>query len=246
MRAAILGAALLLLASCGSDSGGPAVATGSPSPVASASGVVETAGQPPPSLWSVPVTAKPDPTGKGWKKLSHPTYEYVLEAPASWSVAVPQGFTQERARLLSPPGQPQVRVFVIPWGVYERDVDVEIEKAEAAWLGGDRLQTSELLGEKRFQVAGREAIQHERHVTLQDAEGEWLGLATYIIGRPKAYAVILLCPMGKAKEYRPMYERMVKSFEAKGPEGGHPDVPAPGGSGTPGSPSPTRAPGPSS
>lgn len=229
LRSALAGGALLLLTACGT--GVPDAPSAAPtSPGASPSPQAGPASEEGPSLWNVSMGPGPTPGAAdsgAWVRLRHPTYEYELEVPASWTVGVPADFTRSRARLLSPPEAPEVRVVVVPWGIQDRSAEAEIEKTETRWLLADpRLESSMLVGEKRFQVGGRSAIQRQHQAALRDGAGEWRAVATYVAAPPKFYALVLLAPEARADRWQAAYDRMVRTFTARNPEGrGSPSPP---------------------
>lgn len=212
-----------------------------PSPEASpASAPGASPAQPPPpppaSLWVFPRSdGKPglkDARPGDWTVLMHQGYEYGCEVPATWLQSSPESLNRNRARMLWPPGQTDVRVVLFPFGIYDRPADDELRIAEAVWLLNDpRVEKDTLLEEKEMKVGERQARRVRRLYTLKDDDRTFLVVSTFVVARPKAFVVALLGPKDSASQYLPEYERIVRTFVAWNPE----QTPAPDPTALPGS-----------
>jgi hypothetical protein len=207
-------------------------------PPASTSGASPAQPPPPPptSLWVFPRTdGRPGLQGArpgDWTTLMHPGYEYGCEVPATWIQSSPENLNRDRARMLWPPGQTDVRVVLFPFGIYDRPADDELRIAEAVWLLNDaRVVKDTLLEEKEMKVGERQARRVRRLYTLKDDDRTFLVVTTFVVARPKAFVVALLGPKDLATRYLSDYERMVRTFVAWNPE----QTPAPFPTALPGS-----------
>ncbi len=226
-----------------SPSASPASPASSPasSPEASPASASEASpAQPPPppptSLWLFPrIDGRPGLQGAkpgDWTVLMHPGYEYGCEVPATWIQSSPENLNRDRARMLWPPGQTDVRVVLFPFGIYDRPADDELRIAEAVWLLNDpRVVKDTLLEEKEMKVGERQGRRVRRLYTLKDDDRTFLVVTTFVVARPKAFVVALLGPKDLASRYLSDYERMVRTFVAWNPE----QTPAPDPTALPGS-----------
>ncbi len=180
-----------------------------------------------PSIWRVTMHKKDrpgDPKSDKWSYISHINYEYEFKAPDAWNLGIPTEFTVNRARLLSPPGDEEIKIIIVPWGIYDEDAQKEIAKAETSWLMASPVQSADLTGDKQREINGRQAVLHKYEMFLADDNREWAALATYIQAKPKCYAIILIAPTEKLKPpIEKVYNQILDSFIAKNPEGGKTD-----------------------
>ena len=208
-----------------------------PPPLTSLPEVGRKPGRPQPSLWSLQYPEQgeaPSSTTGPRGVLENSGYNYSCRVPASWVTWIPAELSNSRCRLVHPPGNRDVRLLVIPWGIYDRPERSEIESAEHGWILGDpRLTSATMVSETHTKVGGRRAVERQWVTALRDLPGEWRCAVTYVVARPKLYGLVLLCPEAQAEEWRPVYEKMVQSFVASDPKGGQ--VPS-------GSPSPAPSP----
>jgi hypothetical protein len=178
---------------------------------------------PPTSLWTLPRTnGKPglqDAQPGDWTVLMNMGYEYGCEVPATWLQNSPESLNRDRARMLWPPGQTDVRVILFPFGIYDQPVDKELRIVERVWLLGDPLvQKETLLEEKEMKVGERQARLVRRLYTLKDDDRTFLVVTTFVVARPKGFAVAMVGPKDLVSQYFLEYERMVRTFVAWNPE----------------------------
>jgi hypothetical protein len=146
-------------------------------------------------------------------------YEYGCEVPATWLQNSPESLNRDRARMLWPPGQTDVRVILFPFGIYDQPVDKELRIVERVWLLGDPLvQKETLLEEKEMKVGERQARLVRRLYTLKDDDRTFLVVTTFVVARPKGFAVAMVGPKDLVSQYFLEYERMVRTFVAWNPE----------------------------
>lgn len=180
-----------------------------------------------PSIWRVTMHKKDrpgDPKSDKWSYISHINYEYEFKAPDAWDLGIPTEFTVNRARLLSPPGDDEVKIIIVPWGIYDEDAQTEIIKAETSWLMASPVQSANLTADKQREINGRKTVCHKFEMYLANDTREWTALASYIQAKPKCYAIILTAPAEKVKPgIEKVYNTILDSFIAKNPEGGKTD-----------------------
>ncbi|NMA27020.1 MAG: hypothetical protein GX934_04580, partial [Burkholderiales bacterium] len=86
------------------------------------------------SLWTIPrANGKPglqDAQPGDWTVLMHLGYAYGCEVPATWLQNIPESLNRDRARMLWPPGQTDVRVILFPFGLSDRPVDQDLRIVE--------------------------------------------------------------------------------------------------------------------
>ncbi len=180
-----------------------------------------------PSIWRVTMHKKDrpgDPKSDKWSFISHINYEYEFKAPDAWDLGIPTEFTVNRARLLSPPGDEEIKIIIVPWGIYDEDAQTEIIKAETSWLMASPVQSANLTADKQREINGRKTVCHKFEIYLADDDRVWTALASYIQAKPKCYAIILTAPAEKVKPgIEKVYNTILDSFVAKNPEGGKTD-----------------------
>ncbi len=168
------------------------------------------------SLWDSqgpthPPTRQADPGS--WRKLEHKEYRYYFQVPGDWCQGIPRVFNRSRARVVSPPGRPEVRIVTFPFGIYDLPAAQEIETADRNWLlSSPRIVSVSLLETRKMTVGNREATQTRRRFVLRGKPAAWQAVVTYVEARPKCFALVLLCPEAEVPRYLPIYQSAVSTF----------------------------------
>ncbi len=200
------------------------------------------------SLWTLPrIDGRPlpNPGRGGWTTLLHHGYGYGCEIPAAWLVDSPDVLNRDRARLMWPPGQAEIRVIVFPFGIYDRPAAEEIRIAEAIWLLQDpSIEKVTLLDSQDLKVGGRPAKRFRRRFEMKDSKLTQGTVETFVEARPKAFGLVLMGPEDSLPGHLAEYERIVRTFVTWNPE----QTPSPDPTALPGSslppPPPSQAPPP--
>jgi len=150
-----------------------------------------------------------------WTTLMHFGYEYGCEVPADWLQSSPENLNRDRARMLWPPGQTDVRVVMFPFGMFDRPTDHEFRIVESVWLLNDpRVRKGTLLEDRDMKVGERQAKRKRCLYTLKGDDRTFLVITTFVVAHPKAFVVAMLGPKDSVSRYVPEYERMVRTFVA--------------------------------
>lgn len=174
------------------------------------------------NMWAIPVPEGVAPVSsspEGWKTMRHEGYMYSFQVPADWIVCKPTQMNRSRSRLVAPPGQNQVRVICAPFGIYDRPLEVDMPAMDDAFLLHDsRIHAVTNVSSSQPKAGRFETRRNVRRFTFKNQASAWMAVATYVIARPKCFALILLCPEERMEETLPVYEQMVRSFEHWSPE----------------------------
>jgi hypothetical protein len=168
------------------------------------------------SLWAIPrhggaVADEADP--QAWTPMLNPEYGYGCQIPASWRMSCPDELNRGRGRVLWPPGEPEVRVVLFAFGIYDLPVDEEIDAAETIWLLEDpRIRQMSLLARSNLKVGSSPARRLKRRFVFKDRPEVFQSVTTFVEARPKSYALALLGPESRLPRYLAEYEHMVRTF----------------------------------
>ena len=170
-----------------------------------------------PNMWAIPVpeeVAPPSAKPGEWKTMRHEGYMYSFQIPGDWTICTPSQMNRSRSRLVAPPKQKQVRVICAPFGIYDRALEADVPAMDAAFLLHDPgIHTVTEVSSSRPKAGRFDTRRTVRRFTFKNQPLPWMAIATYIIARPKCFALVLLCPEGRLEETLPVYEQMVRTFE---------------------------------
>ncbi len=174
------------------------------------------------NLWDLKARGSAGPRSLGdptWKTLRNEGYRYTLSVPTAWDVAIPRELNRDRARVASPPGRPDIRFIVCPFGVYDRPLEPEARRIFDGLLpaGHDRGSVSPPQS-RWIRVGGRRGLVLWRRFAFEGRPGDLQIVATYVAARPKCFALVLLTPEEDIQEVLPVYQRIVQSFRHASPE----------------------------
>ncbi|WP_167815983.1 hypothetical protein [Methanocorpusculum sp. GPch4] len=174
------------------------------------------------NMWAIPVPeamAPPSPSPGAWKTMRHEGYMYSFQIPGDWVICTPTQMNRSRSRLVAPPAQNEVRVICAPFGIYDRPLDVDVPAMDDAFLLHDpRIHAVTEVSSSQPKAGRFDTRRKVRRVIFKNQALPWMAIATYVIARPKCFALVLLCPEGRLKETLPVYEQMVRSFDHWSPE----------------------------
>jgi len=174
------------------------------------------------NLWAIPVPDEVVPgssTPEAWKTMEHDGYMYSFQVPGEWIVSIPKQINRSRSRMVSPPAQDRVRVICVPFGIYDRPLEADMPHMDGAFLLHDlRIRTVTEVSSSQPKAGRFETRRRIRRFTFGDDTSAWMAVATYVIARPKCFALVLICPKERLEETMPAYERMVRSFDHWSPE----------------------------
>jgi len=174
------------------------------------------------NMWAIPVpgeVAPPSPSPGAWKTMRHEGYMYSFQIPGDWVICTPTQMNRSRSRLVAPPAQNEVRVICAPFGIYDRPLDVDMPAMDDAFLLHDpRIHAVTEVSSSRPKAGRFDTRRTVRRFVFKNQTLPWMAVATYVIARPKCFALVLLCPEGRLEETLPVYEQMVRTFDHWSPE----------------------------
>ncbi len=174
------------------------------------------------NMWAIPVPVEPPPEPsrpEEWKTMRHEGYMYSFQIPGDWVIRIPEQMNRSRSRLVAPPAQDQVRVVCAPFGIYDRPLEADMPTMDCAFLLQDPgIRSFTQVSSSRPKAGRFESRRTVRRFLFKNQASPWMAVATYVIARPKCFALVLLCPEERLAETLPAYERMVRSFDHWSPE----------------------------